>query len=376
MQTKAKRKGVKRASGAGRKILRTVLIVILCAAIIGGGVYLTWRLTDGFTNWGGSENHPGDDGITHGTIVGECYVETGGAKYGDGGVTVLASGSTFHVGAGFGANYSVTMTANGAHDFAFTLGAEPYRWSNVRGDDFTAGFDISRAADSFTVSYGTIADIISAVKGNAVTITDAEVTVSDKFTMTVSGNGNSIDVNFIVSVTGVTVDPDGIVFGGDGGSQDSGEQGGSDGQQGGSGDASQEPVHDCVSGFMVVSTSSYESYFDYSGKIERVNVQFDYTDVPSLSIYGSGSGMEPLLRAGKSYEISVENNGGDFWTDNLGWTAVDKYEYNSAKVTFSQGSVYYTPEFDVYAMDVQLMRYPLDGNRLGTINFYISIKEA
>ena len=220
----------------GRNFFLFVLIVILVAALA-GGVYAAYRYTDGFTHFPWQTQQPGEDpgtepgetpgedpGTDPGVITGNYYIESDGTQYGNNGVARLISGSTFTVGAGFGSDYSVTMTARSiADDFDFTLGAEPYKWSNVVGDDFTAGFTITKGAAGFTVEFGTLEDIIAAVKGNAVTIADEQITaVGNKFVMTVTAaNGTAISVTFTNSAQSIVIDPDHVIFGGE-------DQGGSE----------------------------------------------------------------------------------------------------------------------------------------------------
>ena len=147
--------------GNGKRAALIVLVVILIAALLGGGIYAAWRFTDGFKTFPWQTQQPEEDagnnsGTNPGVITGNYYVESDGMKYGDGGVMRLASGSAFAVGAGFGGGYSVKFTARKiASDFSFTLGAEPYQWNNVAGDDFTEGFTITKTGTGFTVEFGT-----------------------------------------------------------------------------------------------------------------------------------------------------------------------------------------------------------------------------
>ena len=208
-------------TSSGKRIALITLVVILIAALVGGGIYAAWHFTDGFKTFPWQTQQPEEDtgkdsGTNPGVITGNYYIESDGMKYGDGGVARLISGSDFTVGAGFGSGYSVKFTARKiASDFSFTLGAEPYTWNNVAGDDFTDGFTITKTGTGFTVEFGTLAGIISAVKGNEVTISEGEKTsVPDKFTMEVTAaNGQGISLNFTLSALGIELNPDGIIFG-------------------------------------------------------------------------------------------------------------------------------------------------------------------
>ena len=208
-------------TSSGKRIALITLVVILIAALAGGGIYAAWHFTDGFKTFPWQTQQPEEDtgkdtGTNPGVITGNYYIESDGMKYGDGGVARLISGSDFTVGAGFGSGYSVKFTARKiASDFSFTLGAEPYTWNNVAGDDFTDGFTITKTGTGFTVEFGTLREIVSAVKGNEVTIPEGEKTsVPDKFTMEVTAaNGQGISLNFTLSALGIELNPDGIIFG-------------------------------------------------------------------------------------------------------------------------------------------------------------------
>lgn len=216
---KKRTKTVQKNGVSGKTVVRIVLAVVLCAALLGGAVYAAWRLTDGFTRLPWADGAPAQetdelpDGVVPGNIADGYYIELDGRRYGNGGVAPLRSGTEIAVSDKFGAEYTVTMTAHNAVDFAFTLGAEPYTWKNVAGDDFTAGFTVTRTQTGFNIAYGSPAEIISAVKGNTCTIADGAVQgAAELFTMTIAGNGHAIGLNFINAPVGVDLAPGEIVI--------------------------------------------------------------------------------------------------------------------------------------------------------------------
>ena len=217
----------------GKKIALICLAVLLGASVIGGGVYLTWRLTDGFTDFPWTQEKPNDTGeetppagnLDPGVIADGYYIEFEGTKFGNGGVAYLENGSTYTVSEKFGSEYTVKFTAYGARDFSFTLGAEPYAWKNINGDDFTAGFTVNRTETGFSVSFGTLEEIIQTVKGNTATLAaGASPAVGEKFTMTVSSGSRSVAMNFITRVDGVDLDDSDIIFGDENEKPDEGEE--------------------------------------------------------------------------------------------------------------------------------------------------------
>lgn len=284
-------------TSSGKRIALITLVVILIAALVGGGIYAAWHFTDGFKTFPWQTQQPSEDtgndsGTNPGVITGNYYVESGGMKYGDGGVMRLASGSAFTVGAGFGGGYSVKFTARKiASDFSFTLGAEPYQWNNVAGDDFTEGFTITKTGTGFTVEFGTLAEIVSAVKGNAVTIPEGQrVSVPDKFTMAVTAaNGRGISLNFTLSALGVELDPDGIIFGNETAEPDAGEE--------------PEPEETPLSEEAKAFISYIEEGLSISGDFQRVVTFFNNADEKYAALDADDQAQERVVKAKAALDI-------------------------------------------------------------------------
>lgn len=280
----------------GKRIAMIVLVVILIAALLGGGIYAAWRFTDGFKTFPWQTQQPEEDtgkdsGTNPGVITGNYYIESDGMKYGDGGVARLISGSDFTVGAGFGSGYSVKFTARKiASDFSFTLGAEPYTWNNVAGDDFTDGFTITKTGTGFTVEFGTLAGIISAVKGNEVTISEGEKTsVPDKFTMEVTAaNGQGISLNFTLSALGIELNPDGIIFGNETEMPDEEEPG-----------TEETPLSEEAKAFI----SYIEEGLSISGDFQRVVTFFNNADEKYAALDADDQAQERVVKAKSALDI-------------------------------------------------------------------------
>ena len=279
----------------GKRAALIVLVVILIAALLGGGIYAAWHFTDGFKTFPWQTQQPEEDagndsGTNPGVITGNYYVESDGMKYGDGGVMRLASGSAFTVGAGFGGGYSVKFTARKiASDFSFTLGAEPYTWNNVAGDDFTEGFTITKTGTGFTVEFGTLAEIVSAVKGNAVTIPEGQrVSVPDKFTMEVTAaNGQGISLNFTLSALGIEMDPDSIIFGNE--KPSGGEEP----------ETEETPLSEEAKAFI----SYVEEGLSISGDFQRVVTFFNNTDEKYAALDTDDQAQERVVKAKAALDI-------------------------------------------------------------------------
>ena len=284
-------------TSSGKRIALITLVVILIAALVGGGIYAAWHFTDGFKTFPWQTQQPEEDtgkdsGTNPGVITGNYYVESDGMKYGDGGVMRLASGSAFTVGAGFGGGYSVKFTARKiASDFSFTLGAEPYQWNNVAGDDFTEGFTITKTGTGFTVEFGTLAEIVSAVKGNAVTIPEGQrVSVPDKFTMAVTAaNGRGISLNFTLSALGVELDPDGIIFGNETAEPDAGEE--------------PEPEETPLSEEAKAFISYVEKVLSIIGDFQSVITFFNAADEKYAALDADDQAQERVVKAKSALDI-------------------------------------------------------------------------
>lgn len=95
-------------------------------------------------------------------------------------------------------------------DFGFTVGGEELSWSGIDGRNLTAGFEIERAEDGFTISYGGIEDIISAAQGGAEVGVD-KLPQGDIFRLSVTSEESRTDVYFAI-LTGVFLDRTEIIF--------------------------------------------------------------------------------------------------------------------------------------------------------------------
>ena len=137
-----------------------------------------------------------------------------------------------------------------------------------------------------------------------------------------------------------------------------------------------------VSDYSVSSGNSMLNLLTYTGELNNVHIQFDYsteydplggiTDRAYLSI---GTGGKAILEAGKTYTLTVTNNGGYFWENNFGHTAIELAswgDWNAAEVyDFMPGTVTFTPDTDIWLLEVQLLPYPVSA--AGTVDFYLSL---
>lgn len=96
------------------------------------------------------------------------------------------------------------------NDFAFTVDGEELSWSDIDGRNLTAGFEIERAEDGFTLSYGGIEDIISAAQGGA-EVSVGELPSGDIFRLSIAAGEGRTDIYFTI-LSGVFLDKTEIIF--------------------------------------------------------------------------------------------------------------------------------------------------------------------
>lgn len=121
----------------------------------------------------------------------------------------LSSGSKINVEGA--EEYDVAVYACSAeNDFAFTVDGEELSWSDIDGRNLTAGFEIQRAEDGFTLSYGGIEDIISAAQGGA-EVSVNKLPQGDIFRLSVTSNESQTNIYFTI-LSGVFLDRTEIIF--------------------------------------------------------------------------------------------------------------------------------------------------------------------
>lgn len=122
----------------------------------------------------------------------------------------LPSGSTVKIYSF--SDYSLSVYAAEDSDFVFIAEDEEYTFSDYAGEDMTAGFEITEDEDgTITISYGTLSEILSAVFGAEVTVT--EEIEGEIFELVIESGNSSLRLSFAVdNVYDITIDPDRIVF--------------------------------------------------------------------------------------------------------------------------------------------------------------------
>ena len=172
------------------KVWTTVYIVVLALVIIAAAGLVAYYLKEAPTAFFSVSI----DGKT---------VESGSS------VGAISSGSKVDVEGA--EEYEVEIYAcSTENDFSFTVDGEEFSWSDIDGRNLTAGFEIDRAEDGFTISYGGIEDIISAAQGGA-EVSVGELPQGDMFRLSVTSAESRADLYFAI-LTGVFLDKTVIIF--------------------------------------------------------------------------------------------------------------------------------------------------------------------
>lgn len=122
--------------------------------------------------------------------------------------------------------------------------------------------------------------------------------------------------------------------------------------------------------------------FDYRGEINNLHVSCNYygeydieTNKSDKAVINIGTGASPVLMAGKSYAITLLNNGGAM-PSGVQWELNEQSNgyFNLAEtVDFKPGTVIVTPDVDIWYLIADL--FPTGAEEDGVIDFYITIAE-
>lgn len=183
----------------GRTFLITFLVLLLLTA--GGLFALFWWLTNGFKSEFKAFTVTVNDKI--------ITTDTAGVY--------IPCDSTVKVNSF--KDYDVQIFAYGTdkNNFSFTIDDEEYEWKDEDDVDFTEAFIIDKSdmEKSFTISYGTMPDMLTAViPGNDVTLAYDDIENVDLFDLVISSAGKKMTLRFHIEilVDDVAITPPEIVF--------------------------------------------------------------------------------------------------------------------------------------------------------------------
>lgn len=195
------------------KGLISFILTLAVIALIGGIIAMTYKYTDGFSSDFKTFYlvHDGKEILT--TETKAAFV--GGEKYKYEVKYVFESNDAEKKG------FTVKVLPNTEKDFEYTVAGSKYKYSNLK--DLTAAFDIHTAEDSFEISisenFGLI-DVVKYMHGGQEVILGATADISYPFKLEVTSYNEAVKYTILFNivstagVTGVTLDPTEIVFGG------------------------------------------------------------------------------------------------------------------------------------------------------------------
>lgn len=195
------------------KGLISFILTLAVIALIGGIIAMTYKYTDGFSSDFKTFYlvHDGKEILT--TETKAAFV--GGEKYKYEVKYVFESNDAEKKG------FTVKVLPNTEKDFEYTVAGSKYKYSNLK--DLTAAFDIHTAEDSFEISisenFGLI-DVVKYMHGGQEVILGTTADISYPFKLEVTSYNEAVKYTILFNivstagVTGVTLDPTEIVFGG------------------------------------------------------------------------------------------------------------------------------------------------------------------
>lgn len=192
MPNKAKKSTAAKKPNKAATVIKVILLILLVLAIIAAAVFGIYYLTGGF-------------GGRYSTFV----VQINGKPVISSGSISLPRDSEIKV-TGF-SDYSLeVVAAEPEEDFEVTVGEDTLLYSDLAGEDMTAGFTFTEADGTITINYGSINDILSAALGEEVTA--SEDVNGELFTLVITSGNSELNLSFALSGFGLSLDPDHIII--------------------------------------------------------------------------------------------------------------------------------------------------------------------
>ena len=192
MSNKTKRANTAKKPNKAATVIKVTLLILLVLVITAAAVFGIYYLTGGF-------------GGRYSTFV----VQINGKPVISSGSISLPRGSEIKV-TGF-SDYSLeVVAAEPQEDFKITVGEDTLLYSDLAGEDMTAGFTFTEAEDCVTINYGSINDILSAALGEEVTA--SEEASGELFILVITSGNSELNLSFALSGFGLSLDPDHIII--------------------------------------------------------------------------------------------------------------------------------------------------------------------
>lgn len=176
--------------------MRKFITILLILIVVLGGLAAVWYFSGGF------------GGATPTILVkygGQSYLQN--ADLGK-----ITSGAEFDVYA-IG-DYEIRIEARAGSDLIYSVGAEEYTWSDLKGKDLTDGFQLDKTDRGFTLSHKGITSILSEFYNSEVAIGGASEGNDPEFNLIISTENSELEFSFTINnrAEEITVSPDHIYF--------------------------------------------------------------------------------------------------------------------------------------------------------------------
>lgn len=197
MPNKAKKSTAAKKPNKAATVIKVTLLILLVLVITAAAVFGIYYLTGGF-------------GGRYSTFV----VQINGKPVISSGSVSLPRGSEIKV-TGF-SDYSLeVVAAEPEEDFKVTVGEDTLLYSDLAGEDMTAGFTFTQAKEgAITINYKSLNYILSAALGKEATVTESAG--GDIFSLVITCGESTLNLLFGPStMTGdgaIFPDWDGIIF--------------------------------------------------------------------------------------------------------------------------------------------------------------------
>lgn len=196
MPNKAKKSTAAKKPNKAATVIKVTLLILLVLVITAAAVFGIYYLTGGF-------------GGRYSTFV----VQINGKPVISSGSVSLPRGSEIKV-TGF-SDYSLeVVAAEPEEDFEVTVGEDTLLYSDLAGEDMTAGFTFTEADGTITINYGSIDTILAAALGEEVTTSDEAD--GELFTLVITSGNSTLNLTFALAgfdnVYDIITDPDHIII--------------------------------------------------------------------------------------------------------------------------------------------------------------------
>lgn len=185
-----------RGGSTAATVIKVILLVLAVVIILAAAVFGAYYLSNGF----------GGNYATFATTVnGDLIFKSGSIS--------LPSGSTVKV-TSF-SDYSLkVIAAEPEQDFEVTVGEDTLLYSDLAGEDMTAGFTFTESDGAITVDYGSPEEILSVALGEEVTA--AEEAYGELFTLVITSGNSTLNLTFALADSdgeyNIIIDPEHIIF--------------------------------------------------------------------------------------------------------------------------------------------------------------------